>query len=370
MSRLSPFFGSCLRRSRLVSTEAVRMKGAPAVFFSTSLPSEKRKDGFSAASRESKLGKKTDWKSAYNNFSNNVRVRQAAQMYENRQIAGPEEDRHRSQFPNWNYDAEVFAFGHRIGETFDDLLLRRALTDPSFVLKRTAKQEELGLGRDFEARHNQELSLAGEEIISKFVVTYIRTHFPNFPEEGCDAVLSYLLSEMVVAHVARNIGLTDLILCDRIQPQPQTLAFAFKAVVGALAESADERRAHEFVADFLLPQLVEKDVFELLDSSVTSFDLLQKIFTAHSGSVLEQRLIRSTASQTILASYTVGIYSDRTLVGEGSGETLPLAEDMAAKDALRRFFGTPWGAKLTFGSDARQLNLDFNRRNWRIADLL
>ena len=65
----------------------------------------------------------------------------------------------------------------------------------------------------------------------------------------------------------------------------------------------------------------------------------------------ESRLLWENAPGSILASYTVGIYVDRLendpicgksrstlnreLIGESPGETLELAEEMAARDALR-----------------------------------
>ena len=54
----------------------------------------------------------------------------------------------------------------------------------------------------------------------------------------------------------------------------------------------------------------------------------------------EARLLWKSGPGTILAAYRVGVYSDRELVGESPGETLEIAEEMAARDALRTIFQT------------------------------
>ena len=54
----------------------------------------------------------------------------------------------------------------------------------------------------------------------------------------------------------------------------------------------------------------------------------------------EPRLLRRTGPGSLLASYTVGLYVDRELVGESPGESLDIAEEMAARDALRNLFKT------------------------------
>ena len=82
-----------------------------------------------------------------------------------------------------------------------------------------------------------------------------------------------------------------------------------------------------------------------------------------------------SASETILSLFTVGIYSDKdpdgvsakTFVGSGSGETVDIAVDMAAKDSLRSFFGLHPGVRLAFGREARKLSIPLDTKNWSIA---
>ena len=43
---------------------------------------------------------------------------------------------------------------------------------------------------------------------------------------------------------------------------------------------------------------------------------------------------------TILSSHLVGLYCNKEIIGQSYGETLAIAEEMAARDALRNIFQT------------------------------
>lgn len=54
--------------------------------------------------------------------------------------------------------------------------------------------------------------------------------------------------------------------------------------------------------------------------------------------VIEARLCRESAKNSILANYQVGLYCDRQLLGLGWGETIETAKNTAACDAIRKMY--------------------------------
>ena len=63
----------------------------------------------------------------------------------------------------------------------------------------------------------------------------------------------------------------------------------------------------------------------------------------------------SSGASTPTAVFTVGLYLDDKLFSKGSGETIDIAEEIAARDALRRIFGTTEDVQiLPFGDKARK----------------
>ncbi len=73
------------------------------------------------------------------------------------------------------------------------------------------------------------------------------------------------------------------------------------------------------------------------------------------------RLIWSTGANTPTAAFVVGLYVDEKFLAKGSGETIDIAEEMAARDALRRLYGTgEESAPLPFGERARKFSQMIN----------
>lgn len=95
-----------------------------------------------------------------------------------------------------------------------------------------------------------------------------------------------------------------------------TLADSFRAVVAALLKSSGDDRAKLFVKDILFVQLVDKDVFEVWDPA-NPYEHLTTVLKERGISAIEPRLCNQSATNTILANYQVGLYSDRRLLGIG-----------------------------------------------------
>lgn len=82
-----------------------------------------------------------------------------------------------------NYDAELYAFGNRLGETFKDPLLRAALTHTSYIKQESEKLSALGMQPDLQFQDNELLASDGKKLISKFINGYLRAVFARVPEE-------------------------------------------------------------------------------------------------------------------------------------------------------------------------------------------
>lgn len=105
--------------------------------------------------------------------------------------------------------------------------------------------------------------------------------------------------------------------------------------------SSDEERTRLFVKDFLITQLQGADVNDIWQSEQTPMDQLVKILSERGESAPEPRLCNASAVNTILAAYRVGLYdSKKEMIGIGWGESVEIATDVAARDALQRLYQT------------------------------
>ena len=82
-----------------------------------------------------------------------------------------------------NYDAELFAFANRLGEKFDDTLLRCALTHRSYIERESSKLLAVGMENGLSIVENDELASKGEKFMSAVVKGYLRAVFTKVPEE-------------------------------------------------------------------------------------------------------------------------------------------------------------------------------------------
>ena len=70
----------------------------------------------------------------------------------------------------------------------------------------------------------------------------------------------------------------------------------------------------------------------------------------------------STGVNKPTAAFIVGLYRDGAFFSKGCGETVDIAEEMAARDALRRIFGTyDERAPLPMGEKARKYGADIHQ---------
>lgn len=142
-----------------------------------------------------------------------------------------------------------------------------------------------------------------------------------------------------------------------------------------MAESSGEERARIFVQDVVVTQLYGQDVNELWNP-VDPIGNLTAILKREGKAEPEFRLIRQAGSNSILAVYYVGVYSDKAFIAEGkftfhvyikvgfhkviydtgAGESLEVAKEMAAREALKHFFHTEDSMRaLPFGRQLKNI---------------
>lgn len=91
----------------------------------------------------------------------------------------------RSDYLDWNYEAEMYAFSKRLGENFHPELLQQAFTHRSYVINEEQKQREVGIENPvLNIKDNRELIEEGKYLTNEIVTCYLRQALPKLPEEG------------------------------------------------------------------------------------------------------------------------------------------------------------------------------------------
>nr|XP_056706639.1 39S ribosomal protein L44, mitochondrial [Euleptes europaea] len=255
----------------------------------------------------------------------------------------------RSEKPNWDYHAEIQAFNHRLHEKFSLDVLKTAFVNRCYIKSEEARRKMLGLEKEdiaLNLKDNQQLSEQGASFSHSYLTECFEKAFPKMPSAGIEAIVNFLTGEELVSYVAKNLSLQDLTLCAEFPVPPTVLQQTFFAVVGALHQSSGPQRTEIFVRDFFIPQLIGKDLFELWNV-VNPMGLLVEELAKRNVSAPEPRLTRQSGASTALPVYFVGLYCDKKLLAEGTGETILAAEEEASRVALRKLYGftenrQPW----------------------------
>eukprot|EP00057_Strongylocentrotus_purpuratus_P032440 XP_787663.4 PREDICTED: 39S ribosomal protein L44, mitochondrial [Strongylocentrotus purpuratus] len=256
---------------------------------------------------------------------------------------GEEPAKPRSHQDNWDYNSEIYAFCQRFGEEFNSETVRTAFTHKSYVEKEEKSRREMGL-LDQDAKlqldDNTQLVNAGYQFSSDYIAGYLRHALPKVPEEGYRAINQYLMNGKVLSYVASNLGLRDLVLCADFPIPSEVMESTLMAIVGGLLEDQGMDRAGLFVRDFIIPQLMDKDLCDvwLIDNPMS---LLVQVLADQQREEPEARLLREAGKNTFTPLFMVGIYSDKKLLGWAPGESVTIAEDEAARVALRNLLGIP-----------------------------
>ncbi|XP_050083938.1 39S ribosomal protein L44, mitochondrial [Anopheles aquasalis] len=256
-----------------------------------------------------------------------------------REKMGPEAVLPRSSHTDWNYNAEIFAFGKRLQENFEPSVLQQAFTHRSFIEQEKQKQAAVGIEEPvLGVNDNRELIAQGDALIQQHVEAFLLKALPRLPHQFIGSIREALTTEAQLAHVSAHLGTKDIILAADFPIDDTLLASTLKAIVAALQRSSGDERCFLFVRDFLCTTLNQRDPFEYLDIP-DPLGTLREYCQDRKLAEPKPRLIGTVGRNTLLAAHAVGIYSDRKLLGTGYGEDQTIATQEAARDCLRKLFG-------------------------------
>nr|XP_022901045.1 39S ribosomal protein L44, mitochondrial [Onthophagus taurus] len=237
---------------------------------------------------------------------------------------GPEKPEPRSNHLEWNYEAELFAFGKRLGEDFHQNLLKKALIQKEYARDKNENE-------NLQLEDNSEMILNGKDIINNFL---FKEFNKSYPDVIVKVLKDYLTREKILAEVAVAIGLKDIVLTKEFPIEVKTLSNTFCAIIAALEKSSGLDTTQKFLNDFLIAQLRGKELFDIWNLE-NPYLFLKDLLKNEQ---IEPRLCNQSGINTILANYQVGLFSEKKLLGIGFGENVEVAKNTAALDVLNKIY--------------------------------
>ena len=226
----------------------------------------------------------------------------------------------------------------RIGYRFKDTaLLRRALTHSSFANETGASNHHLLC--------NERLEFLGDSVLSLITVDFLYRRYPDLPEGTLTRMRAEMVCERALASFSTDLGLGEFLLLGKGErnsggaEKPAVIADAFEAILAAIYLDAGAMEGLRTVEAFLLPYL-ERAAAENADASGSHADcksrLQEFVQKDHSNGKLEYRLVGESGPDHD-KTFTVEVYLDSNRIGFGVGHQKKVAEQMAARDALKLF---------------------------------
>lgn len=265
-------------------------------------------------------------------------------------------ERRKDEFQNWNYRAEMFAFSRRIQENLSETTLERVFAHPSYVER--VKNEQLKYDvPSTQIESNATLVARGDQILDETIKAYLRHAYSRVPEDGIASIANYLMSETVLADIAKWLGCKDIIMSAEWPPSARTMADTVRALVAGIELDLDLGRARRFIADMVISYLNDKDILDDVWRIPNPRETLNLILANSQLPSYEPRLMFQVGARSLEACHLVGLYSNKRLLGSSAGETLPIAEECAALDALQRLFDLRDGREpLIYGEAADSID--------------
>jgi len=221
------------------------------------------------------------------------------------------------------------AFEDIIGYHFNDRkILRHALTHSSFANEKRLNKLD----------NNERLEFLGDAVLELVSSEYIFRNNPKMPEGDMTKLRARLVCEQMLAQCAINIRMGDFILLGKGEAatggreRHSILSDALEAVIGAIYLDGGFTNAKEFIGEFILSDVENKQLF--FDSKT----ILQEIVQSNYKGQLSYELIKEEGPDHN-KNFTVVALIDNTELGVGVGRTKKAAEQAAAYQSILKMRG-------------------------------
>jgi len=226
-----------------------------------------------------------------------------------------------------NRRSELFEFSDKIGIRFKDLsLLNQAFVHSSYI-------HENGLDP---LESNERLEFLGDGVLGIATTEHLYKKHPNYHEGDLTKIKSAVVSKPVLAKESARMNLGKYILLGKGEERSggrqrdSTLANAFEAIIGAIFLDSGFYTAKDFLRENFLQKLEEKEK-EAEDYKSQLQEVLQAKYNKRPVYVVAGHTGPEHSKTFLVKALVKG-----RLLGKGKGASKKEAEQMAAKEALKK----------------------------------
>lgn len=218
----------------------------------------------------------------------------------------------------------------KIGIKFhDNKLLYNALLHRSY----------LNENKKLKMESNEKLEFLGDSVLSLATSIYLYRRYTDLHEGEYTNIKAKIVRTESLHEAARELGLGEYVklskgeIVNNGRDNVSILADCFEAVIGAIFLDAGYNKASEFISKFLfkdqLDYIVANDLYQ------SPKNRLQEYFQNKYKKLPIYKLIGQTGPEHS-KNYSIGVYFENKILGEGEGLSKKQAEEKAATCALQK----------------------------------
>lgn len=222
--------------------------------------------------------------------------------------------------------ADLNEFQSKIGYTFKNRhLLEQALTHSSYANEKHMKKHS----------DNERLEFLGDAVLEIVSSEFLFINYPQKPEGELTKLRASIVCEPTLALCTKPLDLGKYLRLGRGEDhtggrkRKSILSDALEAVIGAIYLDGGFTNAKEFIEQFVLNGIEEKQLF--FDSKTIFQEMMQSI----TAEPIHYELVREDGPDHC-KSFTVELFVGGRSAGTGTGRSKKAAEQAAAYDAIKK----------------------------------
>jgi len=185
---------------------------------------------------------------------------------------------------------------------------------------------------------NERLELLGDAVLGMVVTEFLYKSFPTKEEGELTAIKSLMVSRKILARVARQIGIGEFILLNDAEERAggrnrsSIIADAFESVIGAVYLDG----GLETVINFIHSKLLVRTGKIISEEQNRNFKSMLLEYSQSKNLGLPHYNVRNEEGPDHEKLFTIEVKVNNEVLGSGKGNSKKKAEQISAKNALKK----------------------------------
>ncbi len=209
---------------------------------------------------------------------------------------------------------------------------------PELIITALKHRSYLNITNEDRIFSNERLEFLGDAVLDLVVTHYLYEKFPKRTEGELSKIKSILVSKPVLADVANQMSLGNFVLINWGEEKTggrkrqSILADAMEAIIGAIYLDQGLEAAREFIQTHLLKnfqKIIKRGLYKNYKSILLEFAQSKGL------DVPSYRVVREEGPDHA-KEFIIEVYVDDQKMGEGRGRSKKIAEQQAARQAVKK----------------------------------